>query len=99
LRHCRTQPGGVVMPKVVFTHAVKDVAYWASKHSERVTAFAPWGTNVVDHLSADGANNVAVSIDVHDLAAMQKALTSREIEAAKQSHGVVDPISMYIEKN
>ena len=30
------------MPKVVFTHAVKDVAHWASKHSERVKAFAPW---------------------------------------------------------
>ena len=43
------------MPKVVFTHAVKDLALWASKHSERVAAFAPWGTNVVDHLSVDGA--------------------------------------------
>ena len=87
------------MPKVVFTHAVKDRDHWASKHSERVAAFAAWGTNVVDHLSADGANNVAVTVDVHDLAAMQRAISSPEIEAAKKSHGVVDPISMYIEKS
>jgi hypothetical protein len=86
------------MPRVVFTHAVKDLAHWASKHSERVTAFAPWGTNVVDHFSADGSKNVALSVDVQDLAAMQKALASPEIEAAKQAHGVLDPISMYVEK-
>jgi hypothetical protein len=87
------------MPKVVFTHAVKDLAQWASKHSERVAAFAPWGTNVVDHLSADGAKNVAVSVDVHDLAAMKKAISSPEIEAAKQAHGVVDPLTIYVEKS
>lgn len=87
------------MPKVVFTHAVKDVEHWVNKHSERVKAFAPWGTNVVDHLSADGANNVAVTADVHDLAAMKKAITSPEIEAAKKAHGVIDPISVYVEKS
>jgi hypothetical protein len=87
------------MPKVVFTHAVKDLALWESKHSERVTAFSPWGKNVVDHLGADGGNNVAVSVDVHDVAAMKEAITSPEIEAAKQAHGVIDPISIYIEKS
>ena len=87
------------MPRVVFTHAVKDVALWGSKHSERVAAFAPWGKNVVDHFSADGGNHVAVSVDVHDLAAMQKAITSPEIEAAKKAHGVVDPIAVFVEKS
>ena len=87
------------MPKVVFTHAVKDRAHWASKHSERVAAFAAWGTNVVDHLSADGSNNVAVSVDVHDLAGMQNALASPQIEAAKRAHGVIDPVSMFVEKS
>ena len=86
------------MPNVVFTHAVKDLAFWASKHAERVAAFAPWGTNVVDHVSADGTNNVAVSVDVHDVAGMKKATSSAEIAAAKQAHGVIDPISVYVEK-
>ena len=85
------------MPKVVFTHAVKDRTHWASKHSERVAAFAAWGSNVVDYLSPDGGNNVAVSVYVHDLAAMQRALTSPDIQAAKEAHGVIDPIAVFIE--
>ena len=86
------------MPKVVFTHPVRDRAHWATKHSERVEAFASWGSNVIDYLSADGSNNVAVSVDVHDLAAMQAALASPEIEAAKQAHGVLEPLTMHVEK-
>lgn len=85
------------MPKVVFTHGVSDRDHWASKHSERVAAFAAWGSNVVDYLSADGSNNAAVSVDVHDMAAMQEALNSPEIEAAKQAHGVVEPITLLVE--
>ena len=85
------------MPRVVITHAVKDRAHWASKHAERVAAFAPWGTNVIDHFNSDDTNHVAVSVDVQDLAAMQKAIMSPEIEAAKQAHGVLDPLSIYIE--
>ncbi len=87
------------MPKVVFTHAVSDAAHWASKHSERVEAFASWGSNVVEYLSADGSNNVALSVDVHDLSAMQAALGSPEIEAAKRAHGVLEPVKMHIEKS
>ncbi|MCL4796679.1 MAG: hypothetical protein KJZ84_19095 [Bryobacteraceae bacterium] len=84
------------MPRIVFTHAVSDRAHWASKHAERVTAFAAWGTNVIDHLSADGSNNVAVSVDVHDMEAMQKALNSPELAAAKQAHGVIEPVAVLI---
>ncbi len=87
------------MPRVVFTHAVSDPAHWASKHSERVEAFAAWGTDVVDYLSADGSNNVAVSADVHDMPAMQAALGSPEIERAKRAHGVMDPVRVHIENS
>ncbi len=87
------------MPKVVFAHRVSDRDHWASKHSERVEAFASWGSNVVDYLSADGSNNVAVGVDVHDMAAMQAALDSPEIEAAKKAHGVVEPITLLVEKS
>jgi hypothetical protein len=37
-------------------------------------------------------------VDVHDLAGMQAALASPEIEAAKQAHGVLEPLTMHIEK-
>ena len=85
------------MARVIFTHLVKDVDHWASLHSERVDAFAEWGSNVVDHLSADGSKNVAVSVDVHDMDAMKGSMESAEIDAAKQAHGVLDPIVMFVE--
>jgi hypothetical protein len=39
-----------------------------------------------------------VSVDVHDLAGMQKALATPEIKAAKEAHGVIDPLAIFIEK-
>jgi hypothetical protein len=84
------------MPRVVFSHAVSDRALWASKHAERVKAFNAWGTNIIDHMNADGSNNVAVSVDVHDMGEMQKALASPELAAAKQAHGVIEPVAVLI---
>ncbi|HJO05484.1 MAG TPA: hypothetical protein QGG47_16070, partial [Acidobacteriota bacterium] len=66
------------MPRVVFIHPVSDLDHWVSKHSERVDAFASWGPNVVDGVSADGSNNVSVSVDVDDLEAMEAALATPE---------------------
>jgi hypothetical protein len=87
------------MPRVVFTHAVSDRDLWVGKHAERVQAFAAWGTNVVDYVSTDGNAEVAVAVDVHDTAAMEAALASPEIGAAKQAHGVIDPIKVHVEKS
>ena len=84
------------MPKIVFTHTVNDPAFWLSQHSDRVALFAPWGTNVVEYLSPDGGKTVAIAIDVHDMGAMLTALGSPEIAAAKQAHGVVDPVTMLV---
>ena len=86
------------MPKVIFTHAVSDPALWASKHSDRVQAFAAWGTDVVDYQSADG-KHCAVSVDVHDMEAMKVSMQTPEMAAAKQAHGVQDPIIVHIENS
>lgn len=85
------------MPRVVFTHPVKDLDHWASKHSERVEGFSAWGSNVVDYLSADGSKNVGVSVDVHDMDAMKASLETAEMDAAKQAHGVLEPVAMFVE--
>ncbi len=77
---------------------MRDRDHWASKHSERVEAFAPWGSEVVDYLGADGGNEVSVRVNVHDLEGMQAALDSPEIEAAKKAHGVLEPVTMHIEQ-
>ena len=88
------------MPKVVFTHPVSDTAHWASKHSERVEAFASWGSNVVDYLSADGSSNVAVSVDVHDLAECRRLLTrprSRRLSRLTESWSPLRSTSRKVE--
>jgi hypothetical protein len=87
------------MPRVVFTHAVSDVDRWASKHSERVQAFSAWGSNVVDHVNADGSKSVGVSVDVHDMDAMQAAMQTPEMDAAKKAHGVLEPVTVFVEKS
>jgi hypothetical protein len=46
--------------KVVLTHAVEDVERWLSFKGERAASIgAMGGSNVVDHVAADGSKNVA----------------------------------------
>jgi len=87
------------MRKIVFTHAVSDVDLWASKHSERVQAFSAWGSNVVDYVNPDGSNQVGVSVEVHDMDAMQASMETAEMNAAKEAHGVLEPVMVLIERD
>ncbi len=88
------------MPKVVITHAVVDVERWLNGKADRAAAIeSATGTNVTDHVAHDGSNNIAVTADVGDVAAMQAMLTSPppEVVARMEEHGVVPPITAYIE--
>ena len=84
------------MPKLVFTHPVKDVDHWLSLHAERVEIFSAWATNVQDYALADGSKQVALTMDVHDMEAMQKDMETPEMDEAKARHGVLEPINMFI---
>lgn len=88
------------MPKIVITHAVKDVETWLAGKAERVAMFSPFATNVTDHDAMDGSNNVAITADVQDMAAAQAIMTSPspEAAAAAERHGVIQPIMAHIEK-
>jgi hypothetical protein len=83
------------MPKVVFTHAVVDTDRWLKGKADRDAL----GGNVVDYVAEDGSNNIAISVDVDDLPALQAMLASPppEIQAQMDEHGVVPPIMTYIE--
>jgi len=83
------------MPKLVFTHAVVDVDRWLKGKPDREVL----GSNVVDYVAADGSNNIAISVDVDDPAAMQAMLASppAEVQAQMDEHGVVAPITTYVE--
>lgn len=84
------------MPKVVFTHKVKDVNHWLSKRSEREELFSKWASNVKDYAPADDSNEVALTMEVHDMQAMKLAMETPELTAAKEAHGVIEPVNLYV---
>ena len=89
------------MPKVVITHNVSDVDTWLQFKSERADAIGMLGgTNVVDQVALDGSNTVAVSADVEDVAGLTATLASPppEMGAIMQRHGVIPPLTVYVEK-
>lgn len=88
------------MPKMVVTHAVVDIERWLQGKAERADAIGEFATNVTDHVAADGSNNVAITADIHDMAGAQAAMASPSPEAAAagERHGVIQPITAYIER-
>jgi len=88
------------MPKMVITHAVVDIDRWLQGKAERVEIISKYATNVTDHVAADGSNNVAITADIHDMAGLQALMASPSPEdaAAEERHGVIQPITAYIEK-
>jgi hypothetical protein len=90
----------VDVPKVVLTHAVQDLDRWLQGKAERAAAIeSGTGSNVTDHVAQDGSNNIAITADVADVAAMQTMLASPspEVLSAMEAHGVVQPITVYVE--
>jgi hypothetical protein len=87
------------MPRIVVTHAVRDLALWVSKHAERVTVFGPFGTDLTDHVNADGSKTVAVTVNVHDMAGLQKMMQDPKVAALKAAHGVIEPLTMFVAKS
>jgi len=87
------------MPKIVISHAVVDVDRWLTGKQERVEDIGAAGTNVTDYVAADGSNNAAVTADISDMDALQALMAnpSPEMAARMESHGVVPPITLYVE--
>ena len=88
------------MPRMVLTHAVVDIERWLQGKEERAAAFEGFGSDVRDHVAVDGSNQVAVTATVDDLEGVQALLASPppEIAAQMESHGVLPPITAYIER-
>lgn len=88
------------MPKVVITHAVEDIDRWLRGKAERAAAIESGsGSNVTDYVAQDGSNNIAITADVSDPGKMEAMLASppQDVLAAMEAHGVVQPITGYIE--
>jgi hypothetical protein len=88
------------MTKVVITHAVQDLDRWLQGKAERAAAIeSGTGSNVTDYVAQDGNNNIAITADVADPDAMKSMLAAppAEVVAAMEAHGVVQPLTVYIE--
>jgi hypothetical protein len=88
------------MSKVVITHAVQDLDRWLQGKAERAAAIeSGTGSNVTDYVAQDGSNNIALSADVADVDAMKSMLAAppAEVAALMEAHGVVQPLTVYIE--
>lgn len=88
------------MPHIVINHRVEDVERWLSYKAERAAAISAFGSHVTDHVAVDGSDNVAVTADIHDLAAFQAAVASPppELAEAMRRHGVIPPLMVHVEK-
>jgi hypothetical protein len=88
------------MPKAVITHAVEDIDRWLQGKAERAAAIeSGTGSNVTDYVAQDGSNNVAISADIADADAIKSMLAAPppEVVARMEAHGVVQPLTVYIE--
>jgi hypothetical protein len=73
---------------------------WLQGKSERASAIeSGTGSNVTDYVAQDRSNNAAVTADVADVDAIKSMLAARpaEVVARMEAHGVVQPITVYIE--
>ena len=89
------------MPKMVVTHTVLDVDNWLKFKAERADAISGMGcSNVVDYVAEDGSKAIAVTADADDPASVIAAINSApaELIAQMDRHGVVQPLTVYVEK-
>ena len=89
------------MPKVVITHGVADVDNWLKGKGERAEAIGVMGgVNVVDHVAQDGTQAIAITFDTDDVANVVATTASppAEMAAAMERHGVIPPLTIYVER-
>ena len=89
------------MPKVIITHDVADVDTWLKGKTDRAESVsAMGGSNVVDHVAQDGSNKIAIAVHTDDVDALVAAMASPppEVLARMQEHGVIPPLTVYVER-
>ena len=89
------------MPKVIITHDVADVDTWLKGKADRAESVtAMGGSDVVDHVAQDGSNKIAISAHTDDVDALVAGVAAPppEILARMQEHGVIPPLTVYVER-
>lgn len=89
------------MAKIIVTHAVVDVDNWLKGKAERAEAITGMGcTNVLDYVAQNGSKAIAISAETQDVDGVLAAMgsPSPEVADSMERHGVVPPLTVYIEK-
>lgn len=86
------------MPRIAITHAVQDIDRWLGGRAERA-AWLPDGVGATELLAMDGSRQVCASFRVDDVDAFKHMLAEMPPEAAAQaeSHGVILPMTFFVE--
>jgi hypothetical protein len=84
------------MARVTITHGVGNMDVWLKGGADRERLFAPFCSSyrIFKHMDS---NRVAIVSEGVDLAKMQAAMSSPEVEAGKKAHTVLEPLDVYIE--
>lgn len=87
------------MPRVIITHDIREVDRWLAGKEERAAAM-PGATGVTDLVALDGGKQAAVTFETDDLDGLMGMLASMppEIAAQAESHGVIPPFTVYVER-
>lgn len=100
------------MPKTIITHEVSNIDRWLEGKAERAAVVASVsGSNVTDYVTdyvtedvtdyvaEDGSNKIAITADIGDVDAVKAFVASLPADdlAAMERHGVVPPLTIYIE--
>ena len=85
------------MPKLVVTHEVDDISHWLSS-PKRGEVFAGIATDLQTYVLPGDTNQVALSMDVADMDAMDAMMQSEAGAEAMKYDGVrPDTIVLYVE--
>jgi hypothetical protein len=75
------------MPKLLITHEVDDVAHWLAS-PKREEVFAGVASGITTFVHPSEPNRVALSMEVSDMAAFEKVVSSEAGAAAMKYDGV-----------
>jgi len=87
------------MPTVVVTHKVGDFDTWMTGHQDRVEVFGPATSGFRTFRHTDEPNTVLLVMEVLDMGKLAEIMADPDVQALKDKHTVLDPISMHVEVN
>jgi len=85
------------MPTVVVTHKVGDFDTWMTGHQDRLEVFGAATSGFRTFRDTKAPNAIVLVMDVTDMEKLGKIMADPSVQALKDKHTVMDPISVHVE--